>query len=59
MYNTDEDGHSNGVTSASIQAEREAACLVGAPAEILGLEFFGVGDPKSCGGPLLSLLSNS
>ena len=54
VYNTDEDGHSNGVTSASIQAARSRVPRWRAPAEILGLEFFGVGDPKPCGGPLLS-----
>ena len=45
VYNTDEDGHSNGVTSASIQAARSRVPRWRAPAEILGLEFFGVGDP--------------
>ena len=41
VYNTDEDGHSNGVTSASRQ--REPLCLGAPAAEIL--EFFGIGEP--------------
>ena len=48
VYNTDEDGHSNGVTSASRQ--REPLCL-GAPAaeilsEFFGIKFFGIGEPQ-------------
>ena len=42
VYNTDEDGHSNGVASASIQAARTA--VLGAPAAEI-LEFFGIGNP--------------
>ena len=43
VYNTDEDGHSNGVTSASRQ--REPLCL-GAPAAEILSEFFGIGEPQ-------------
>ena len=39
VYNTDEGDHSNGVTSASIQAARSRVPRWRAPAEILGLEF--------------------
>ena len=45
VYNTDEDGHSNGVTSASIQAARTA--VLGAPAaEIRVLWHPGTPNPK-------------
>ena len=63
VYNTDEDGHSNGVTSASRQ--REPLCL-GAPAAEILSEFFGIGEPHNpkfsspaAGHHLDSLLSDS